>query len=255
MNEYFLSICLLIKDEGQYLPEWLSWHVGQGVEHFFIYDNGSQTPVSESIPDEYKSKCTVVECPNWQTNQQITAYDDCLRQFGDQTKWLAFIDTDEFIRPLDNIKLVQFLEDFDDVAAVAFQWVLYNADGHIHYSEKPVRERFKQTIDIPHRWMQKYKSIVQPSKCASMTPHNPITIPPYPLVDENHDVIRSLGTWLPATKVVIDHYYTKSYEEWRAKMRRGSCMNCAPYNQGLFEELNPGLLDQFLDDTRDSDDN
>lgn len=249
MSKYFLSICLLIKDEEKYLSEWISWHVDQGVEHFFIYDNGSQTPIDKSIPSEHKNRCTIIKCLGWKTNQQITAYNDCLQRFGDSTKWMAFIDSDEFIRSLGNIKLVDFLGKFNDVAGIALQWILYNASGQIHYSSKPVRERFKQTIDAPHRWVQTYKSIIQPSKCSYMTPHHPIVLPPYLLVDENHTAITNLGARLSTTKIVIDHYYTKSYQEWRAKMKRGSCMNCIPYSQEMFEELNPGLLDQFLLDT------
>ena len=33
---YKVTACLLIKDEGRYLPEWLEWHAGIGIEHFYI---------------------------------------------------------------------------------------------------------------------------------------------------------------------------------------------------------------------------
>lgn len=37
----YLSICAVIKNEGPYLEEWIEFHRIQGVEHFYLYDNGS----------------------------------------------------------------------------------------------------------------------------------------------------------------------------------------------------------------------
>ena len=39
--KYISSICLLAKDEDRYLDEWIMYHIGIGIDHIFIYDNGS----------------------------------------------------------------------------------------------------------------------------------------------------------------------------------------------------------------------
>ena len=36
-----LSIYTMIKDIGAMLPEWIEYHLMLGVEHFYLYDNGS----------------------------------------------------------------------------------------------------------------------------------------------------------------------------------------------------------------------
>ena len=46
---YMSSICLLAKDEDSYLDEWITYHIGIGIDHIFIYDNGSKNPISEFI--------------------------------------------------------------------------------------------------------------------------------------------------------------------------------------------------------------
>ena len=37
----YLSLCLICKDENDYLAEWLDYHILAGVERFYIYDDDS----------------------------------------------------------------------------------------------------------------------------------------------------------------------------------------------------------------------
>lgn len=242
-KKYHVTACLLIKDEGRYLPEWLAWHVGQGVEHFFIYDNGSAVPVTESIPEEYTDKVTVVDFPPPQNETQIDAYADCLRRFGSETEWMAFIDTDEFIRVLDGSTLQEFLEDYPEADAVLAKWVVYNANGQMEDTGGSVRERFTKTCQFPEN-MPQCKSIVRMGRVTTMGAHGPIaTECSLWVVNENHERVRRGGGELPSEKIVVDHYFTRSYAEWREKMSRGSC--CPHYSRpnDFFVELNPDLAD------------
>lgn len=38
---FALAVCAIFKDEAAYLREWLDFHLLMGVEHFYLYDNGS----------------------------------------------------------------------------------------------------------------------------------------------------------------------------------------------------------------------
>ena len=40
-KKYFLGVAAIIKNEKPYLKEWLEYHRLQGVEHFYLCDNGS----------------------------------------------------------------------------------------------------------------------------------------------------------------------------------------------------------------------
>lgn len=44
-----IAECLLIRDENHLLLEHLAYNAAAGVEHFFIYDNLSDTPVIEFL--------------------------------------------------------------------------------------------------------------------------------------------------------------------------------------------------------------
>jgi hypothetical protein len=52
--QFNTSICLIIKDENEYINEWLDWHIKIGFEHFYIYDNGSKITIESSVKEEYK---------------------------------------------------------------------------------------------------------------------------------------------------------------------------------------------------------
>src|SRR5690348_6409443 len=38
---YYLSACAIFRNEAPYLAEWLVFHLGVGVEHFYLYENNS----------------------------------------------------------------------------------------------------------------------------------------------------------------------------------------------------------------------
>ena len=48
-DQYALALCCIVKDEDEYLQEWIKYHLKIGVQHFFIYDNESKTPVSDTL--------------------------------------------------------------------------------------------------------------------------------------------------------------------------------------------------------------
>lgn len=225
MKRYGMSICLLIKDENQYINEWLEWHIAQGVDHFYIYDNGSKVPIVRSIYEQYIDLCTIVDWSGYHGHTQIDAYEDCLLRFGYETEWLAFIDTDEFLRVVDTKSLTEFLSgnEFQQADVVVLGWITYNANGHIKRSNQPVRKRFTKTVEYPEHLPQ-CKCVVRPEHVTVMGPHYPIaTHWPLTIVDEMGRVHESILHPLTRNRLVVDHYFTRSYEEWLEKMGRGSC--------------------------------
>lgn len=99
----YLSVCAIAKDEGPYFKEWLDWHICQGVQKFYIYDNNS-TDETKAVLSPYVEK-GLVEYVYWAGyRMQLAAYDDCLERHRLDTRWLAFIDLDEFLVPVRTIR-------------------------------------------------------------------------------------------------------------------------------------------------------
>ena len=46
---HYLAVCAIAKNEGAYFAEWIEWHLSQGVEKFYIYDNESTDNTREVL--------------------------------------------------------------------------------------------------------------------------------------------------------------------------------------------------------------
>ena len=241
--KHYCSICLLAKNEHDYMEEWLDWHVGIGVDHFYIYDNNSATQLSESIPLRHRDRCTVVDFSGRHSHTQLQCYADCLKRFGAETQWLAFIDADEFIRVVDGTSLPELLREFESHTGIYIGWINYNANGLVKQDCRPVRERFTQRTYAYPEWMATGKSIVQTNRVTAISSH-------YPSRPKNNiDMVLSDHTQVkdpymsdfPEDRIVLDHYYTKSFEEWQKKLGRGSCDPFCIRKMDEFFIYNPDL--------------
>ena len=246
--KYYCSVCLIIRDESEYLEEWFNWHIGQGVQHFYIYDHGSVEPVSEfvkTLGPEIADKVTVIDHSGKHIHAQHEAYNDCLKRFGNESRWVGFIDTDEMVRVKDGQPLPEFLKEFEEYAGLFMLWVVYDANGHLNKSDLPCRERFTR-VKSPVVCPGMGKVFVQAAYMRQMMIHNGFTMEGAAVVDENKNPVEEAVIMAPdATdgRICVDHYYTKSHEEWMEKMLRGSCD--ANYNRKYdeFFYFNPDLKD------------
>ena len=243
MRPFFNSaVCLLIKDENDYVNEWLSWHIRIGFEHFYIYDNGSKIPISTSVDSAYAPYCTFIDFSGEHVNTQLDCYNDALTKYGDRTKWLAFIDTDEFIRIIEGENINDFLARYEAHDGLYVRWVVYGANGLVKKDSRPQRERFtKVSPCIPLKPFG--KSIIQPSRVRDMGTHFPTgKIGQYDMVDGNEQWMKTAcSEFSKGDKIVIDHYFTRSYEEWLEKAARGSCDPRCPRKYDEFYQFNPDM--------------
>ena len=83
-------------DEGPYIQEWIRWHLEQGAEHFYIYDNDRAELDYESFfsPELYPF-VTVVPWKGVKKIFNITpqrrAYNHCTRNYARDCQWLAVV--------------------------------------------------------------------------------------------------------------------------------------------------------------------
>lgn len=237
------AICLLIKDENEYINEWLEWHIDAGFDHFYIYDNGSKISIKDSVLEQYLPYCTFIDYSSGYKSLQLDCYNHALRTYGPETKWLAFIDTDEFIRTINGQKINDFLQDFEEFDGLYIRWVMYNANGQLRKDSRPQRERFTQ-VSTYDRWKPCGKSMIQPSKVKRMGTHFPVgTMGQYHIVDGCKKHMRNaLTPFSKEDKIVIDHYFTRSLEEWMEKAERGSCDPRVDRKYDEFYLYNPDLI-------------
>ena len=115
--QYYLAVCAMAKNEGPYFKEWIEWHRKQGVEKFYIYDNES-TDNTKEVLAPYVESGLVDYCYWTGRKQQLTIYDDCFNRHRLETRWLAVIDLDEFIVPIKDRSIPDFLRRIEKFSSV-----------------------------------------------------------------------------------------------------------------------------------------
>ena len=73
-----LAICIIVKNEGEYIKEWLDYHILAGVGKFFIYDNESEDDIKSILTPYIEKK--LVDYSYWPGKaQQMNAYNDAIK--------------------------------------------------------------------------------------------------------------------------------------------------------------------------------
>ena len=219
---HYLAVCAIAKDEGPYLKEWLDWHIGMGVEKFYIYDNGS-TDSTRDVLQPYIDSGTVAYTYYPGRKKQIAAYDDCIDRHRFDTRWLAFIDIDEFFVPVRDPSLMEFLARFEDFPAVEVNWLVYGSNGLVEKDPRPVMERFTRHSRGDHILNRHVKSIVNPRRVFNMIGcHEAARIDGKGADSHGNPIDRSFRVRTPQHDVIrVNHYAIKSREEFRDKQARG----------------------------------
>jgi hypothetical protein len=104
--------------------------------HFYIYDNESEIKVSECLIEYINKGLVTVELIIGQ-QKQLVAYEKCLKEHGHNTKWLAYIDIDEYIVIKNkSVNIAEFLSPYKKfgggkglLAHIWLQWPCYPAPG------------------------------------------------------------------------------------------------------------------------------
>lgn len=220
--KYYLSLCCIVKDENRYLQEWISYHMKIGVEHFYIYDNESAVPVEDTLSElgllQYATVITIKGAA-----MQMTAYKNCLQHFGTHSRWIGFIDMDEFLVPKStNGDLPGFLKDFESYGALGVNWLVFGSSGFKDRTDESQLSRFVLRSDLEFSANSHIKSIVQPRYVRRA--HNPHVFK-YRFgrfcVNENFEQIKDAFSPPSVHKIQLNHYYCRSQAEYEEKIRRG----------------------------------
>ena len=228
---YYLSECLIIKDENQYLIEHLTKSLQAGVEHIFIYDNESSTPVSEFLKDypDLSDKCTIEV---YKTNGSNICQLECYKHFTEDhrwdTKWCTFIDTDEMLEG----SLVDLCKEYDNYFSIRIHQITHGCNGQAYadYS-KTLTERFQDHVTQ----FPMVKMVVKMEYLDQQFPHHSYLNKA--AMEQDFRYWMKDITWNEQCQ--LHHYFYKSFEEWLIKIvKRGSVIATSNWKIKKFFEEN-----------------
>jgi len=174
MKPVYLSICAIFKDEAPYLPEWIEFHRSVGVERFLLYDNLSSDSGRQALEPWLRagfvslSDCSI---PLAQGGQSW-AYTDALTHARGHTRWLAFIDLDEFLFSPQGRPLPAVFAEYEQHPGVVVNWQVYGSSGLTMRPGGLLIESFVKRARTQWVRNRRVKSIVDPARAVRpLGPH------------------------------------------------------------------------------------
>lgn len=221
-----LSFVAIIKNEAPYIEEWIEFHKLVGVSKFYIYDNESEDNLKDVLKKYIDSGEVVYKYYPGKCKQNA-AYTEAVNDYKNKTRYMGFIDIDEFVIPTQADNLVKVIDDVlskdKNAAGLAINWRVYGSSG---FKEKPkglVTENYRNRGEDAWRINIHVKTICNPRLVSHFcNPHFAIYKSPYYAVNENG---KKVDQWHndenTCKKVRINHYFSKSFNEFVAKRNRG----------------------------------
>jgi hypothetical protein len=161
-------------------------------------------------------------------HNQVLAYAHAVRNFGSKVRWMSFIDVDEFLVPKGVDSLPAALAMLDGCRSISLPWHMFGRSGHVEAPAGGVVESYTRRNPDPMsaaRGLRNFKMIVDPCHVTAMKVHQIE-------VDGSADTCNDQGqrftargregrAFYSAKRIQLNHYYTRSDAELRAKMARG----------------------------------
>ena len=247
-------ICAIVKNEQRFIREWVEHNLKNGFDKIYIYEDYGSNSHKEQLQDyidkglvELNSLSETHFVP--QLKKGTLVQQSLYRKFFQLCKskeieadWVGFFDVDEFIMFDDGWDLTKLEEEFKNEPGILLAWKLYGANGHIKRPEGKVVDNY--TTHLPegaildgniYNWA--VKSLVNIAKCDGMKNIHEFK----GCVFTNHQTpIHKLCF----DKAWINHYYSKSWEDYLDRIfARGNMQNNFRSLDQFFK-VNPDMIDQ-----------
>jgi hypothetical protein len=206
---HYLSVLAIFKNETMNLKVWLDHYIWQGVEHFYLIDNGSTDNPME-ILQEYIDKGYITYVYGDAKHRQQQYYKDVFNLFRlkEKTVWLAVCDLDEFFFGTQK-RLSKVLQTHEKYNMVLSNWLLFGSDGLIEHPQD-IRTGIlyrDETFHVNTKYI--FKTVSIPNT-------DPIWIHCLENVDDTYTVTDN-------EQIRLNHYPIQSLEFFqKVKMTRGA---------------------------------
>lgn len=174
-----VAIAAIFQNEAPFIKEWIEFHKLIGVKHFYLYNNFSQDDF-ESVLKPYINSGEVelfdvlenFTIENYDSNTELLmdwrkcqqeVYNHAISLSRNFNKWVAFIDSDEFIALVDESDLYKFLQQYEFAGGIVINWLMFGTSNVYDLSSTDLLIE-KLIFRAPLDWHEnkQIKSIVRP---------------------------------------------------------------------------------------------
>jgi hypothetical protein len=165
-----LAIASIQRNRNPWVVEWLAFHMLVGFDRFYLYchkcDDGMQDTLLK-LAAHYPITVHVIASDD---KPQLAAYQHAWNNYNAGAEWMAFIDGDEFLFPVQKDSMAEALASYagQPLSALAAYWICYGSNGHIEEPSGLLMENFPRHSEPAFSANRHFKSIVrggQPVHC------------------------------------------------------------------------------------------
>lgn len=222
------AVVCIAKNEDLYIDEWVEHNLKIGFDHVFVYQNNWRYTI------EHPQVTTI---PFDGEEQQTPAYNHFITNHKNDFDWVAFFDVDEFITPKKHNNIKELLTNYNNHQGLGINWVMFG-DNNITYNpnnnsviqrftkrQQGVNQHIKTIVNLKHNSNVKFrnghninKTIIDPNYNRISGPFNKIG---------NDDIVQ------------LNHYWTKTFEEFKLKCEKGRVDTIREDLQRTLEQFKP----------------
>ena len=231
-----LAIMTIFKNEHEYMEEWIQHHISQGFNQIYLYCNDPNiilyTYLSKPQYTQYIKLIDWVDKKNIGSQTiQRQAYTHCVKTFSHKCQFLLMLDLDEFIVPTKSyLKVSDYINElkpeWNNITAFKIQRYDFGSNGHISKPTGLVMSNYTLHEKICSSFKTLANTDFIDKKKDFFGVHD------YNYLSKNGKIFNDYfgyhETGFPNSckhnsineiPLVINHYYTKSYQEYLTRCK------------------------------------
>jgi len=149
---YEVAVLAMFKNESWIIKEWIDHYLSEGIDHFYLIDNGSTDNYLEKInPYIHDGKITLIKDSYRQRfhTQDILYNKHYLEKVRSETNWIIVVDMDEYIYSRNGCKTTSaYIATIpENINKIVLPWKLFGSSNIIAHPEDIVHSFVKRQSD------------------------------------------------------------------------------------------------------------
>ena len=213
MNNKVIAICAILKDEHQYLKEWIEYHLSIGVTCIYLYEDVTSIThidIVKNYNNVYLASISdFIDIDNC-LEKQRDVYNKFILTYRETIDYAFFIDLDEYVTFGDGYCIDDLTNICDEMGGgLLLPWKHFGANEYIDNPHLPVLDTYKKEVYIKFpknpngcKLLSKSFANIKEGRMKHIHIHSNAK----PIVPYDSENLYQM-CW-------INHYITKSWEEW-----------------------------------------
>ena len=244
-----LTLVSMFRNESKYIREWLCYYHLIGVENFIIFLHKNIDNSIDIINNlNFKDKIEIISIEE-ENNIGINFQNNILKKAIElaNTEWVVYLDIDEFLYLQNYSDINKFLLEYRDIGGIAIYQNIFGSCGHTKspdglvidnyiyrnnndiYLDKKTTFYFRNPVDL----FAEVKFLLNKKTISYIRTIHEIVCSKK-IINEDGSLFEKQKIKRLMKNICINHYFTKSKEDWDFKTSRQRISGSSKYSEEFF---------------------